>query len=214
MLEDVIYELHEWAGKQCYWWVSFGEGRCWASWKCIETDADFWMVTAAFWPHTGFECLEVLRCFWVYSGCGKQGKCKEVGGKKAKFGSQDHHQHHWPLARWWISPSNVVLYIVLTNKRTFPKRAHCCCGLEIWKAFAVLGWAQPQTCPWSQCFGFSWQADSLWSFKEKFTGLSSLISLLKADSVTEETKCWLLSASLSLLYWFIIQLRRRSRTVA
>lgn len=40
----------------------------------------------------------------------------------------------------------------------------------------------------------AFQADSYWSLKEELTGLSGVISLLKADSIIEETKYWLLAA--------------------
>lgn len=73
----------------------------------------------------GVDVLLGLRRLW------EAWKVLRSWGKKGKIVPQDRHHHHWPLARWRISPSNVVLYIVLTNKRTFPKRVHCCCGLEI-----------------------------------------------------------------------------------
>lgn len=63
--------------------VSFGKGGCWASWKCIETAADFWMVTAAFWP-------QGLNAQWCGGAPGTtqavgSRESVKMGGKRAKF---------------------------------------------------------------------------------------------------------------------------------
>lgn len=173
------------------------------------------MVTAAFWP----QGLNAQRCQCAPGSTqavgNRESVKKWVRGRKGKICSQDHcHQHSWPLAYGESHPETCLQEDKIVQEASRLKRRHSCCGLEIGKAFSVLGWEHPQACHWSHCVGFSWQADSYWSFKEKFTGLWSFISLLKADSITKETKYWLLAASHSLLTHFIIQLCRRNHTTA